>query len=143
MTTYKAVHDTDDHVIYIHAVDDETGTAIYAASYNYSKDYGYDPDEEPSSAELVLNQHGWLVVGDVQQSYGYPTLQVRPGNPAEIVAEVTRQLQAVRDRLDLVERGWKRLIRESVTSGEVSVSRLAQAAEVTSSRVYQIRDDRR
>jgi len=112
---------------------DESGAAAPIVSYPLPP--GSDPSE-------VLTEHGWRVLG-VAATEPYHLYEVAPSDWVGLVRAVTRARAAALDELERQDAAWRRVIGDAMRVDGVPRQELADAAGVSTGRLYQIRDGRR
>lgn len=114
---------------------DEAGTAAPIVSYPLPP--GSDPGE-------VLTEHGWRVCG-VAARNPYLIVAVEPTDWIGLVRAVTEARAAARAELERQDTAWRRVIGDAMRRSVPRVSRkkLADAAEVSTGRLYQLRNEQR
>ena len=94
-----------------------------------------------SPVRSTLEQRGWEP-GHQLEGWLMPTLGVVPANWGTIIRDATADRASTLSVARDAERRWSALVREAVLSGQ-DVRQLAEWANITPQRVYQIRDRRR
>jgi len=112
---------------------DETGAADPIVSY---------PLPEGTDPMRVLAENGWRPAGE-PTTEPYLIVDVEPVDWAELVRRLTYEREAARIELERRDMAWRRVIADAMCTEGVRRQSVADAAKVTLTRAYQIRDGRR
>lgn len=139
MTTYAAHIITTD----AHALGDPEITITTDASEDIPVFVaGYTLNEGDDIID-VLTCNGWRVIGDMETAdEGYFTATVEAVDAPRIVTHITFERAQADTEYQRQDGAWRTMIRDAMLDGG-SATTLAQAANLSRERVYQIRDGRR
>jgi hypothetical protein len=112
---------------------DEVGAADLITAYPLADDADWRD---------VLAGHGWRIVGDPTHE-PYTIVPVSPVDWPALVRAVTFARAQAQAELDRQDRAWRTVVRDAMVTDGVPRQDIAEAAEVTVARAYQIRDGRR
>lgn len=90
----------------------------------------------------VLAEHGWRPVGDPTDG-PYATVGVEPVDWPALVRAVTYARAQAQAELDRQDAAWRTVIADAMRADGVPRRAVSEAAGITDSRAYQIRDGRR
>ena len=129
--TAEAAMDTPEIVVMLHDI----GLPIAT--------YPILPGDDPI---MLLWERGWRLVdnpgqADTNVEVGYDILAVEPAHYEQIVQDVTLARKRAQTEYKRQDAAWRSIIRRAMHDG-VSPTALAEAAQISRARVYQIRDGR-